>query len=94
MYQEQNSEMRVIGYGSRSLTPVEKNYYLHSGKLEFLALKWSVCEQFRDYLYYTKSFTIFTDNNPFDIRVNVCEIKCNSAPLGRRISRLQLYHQI
>ncbi|CAB4033266.1 Hypothetical predicted protein [Paramuricea clavata] len=56
--------MRVIGYGSRSLTPAEKNYYLHSGKLEFLALKWAVCEQFRDYLYYAKSFTIFTDNNP------------------------------
>jgi hypothetical protein len=35
LYQEQNSEMRVIGYGSRSLTPAEKNY-LHSGKLEFL----------------------------------------------------------
>jgi hypothetical protein len=26
LYQEQNSEMRVIGYGSRSLTPAEKNY--------------------------------------------------------------------
>jgi transposase InsO family protein len=64
LYQEQNSEMRVIGYGSRSLTSAEKNYYLHSEKLEFLALKWAVCEQFRDYLYYAKSFTIFTDNNP------------------------------
>ena len=64
LYQEQNGEMRVIGYGSRSLTPAERNYYLHSGKLEFLALKWAVCEQFRDYLYYAKSFTIFTDNNP------------------------------
>ena len=31
--------MRVIGYGSRSLTKAEKNYFLHSGKLEFLALK-------------------------------------------------------
>ena len=64
LYQEQNNETRVIGYGSRSLTPAEKNYYLHSGKLEFLALKWAVCEQFRDYLYYAKSFTVFTDNNP------------------------------
>ena len=64
LYQEQGGEMRVIGYGSRSLTPAEKNYHLHSGKLEFLALKWSVCEQFRDYLYYAKSFTVYTDNNP------------------------------
>ena len=64
LYQEQGGEERVIGYGSRSLTPAEKNYHLHSGKLEFLALKWAVCEQFRDYLYYAKSFTVYTDNNP------------------------------
>ena len=32
LYQEQNGEMRVIGYGSRSLTPAERNYYLHSGQ--------------------------------------------------------------
>ena len=54
LYQDQNSEMGVIGYGSRSLTPAEKTYYLHSGKFEFLAIKWAVCEQFRDYLYYAK----------------------------------------
>ena len=64
LYQEQAGNTRVIGYGSRSLTPAEKNYHLHSGKLEFLALKLSVCEQFRDYLYYGKSFTVYTDNNP------------------------------
>ena len=29
-----------------------------------MALKWSVCEQFRDYLYYVPSFTVYTDNNP------------------------------
>ena len=56
--------MRVIGYASRSLTPAEQRYHLHSGKLEFLALKWSVCEQFRDYLYYSQGFTVYTDNNP------------------------------
>lgn len=56
--------MRVIGYGSRTLTSAEKNYHLHSGKLEFLALKWAVCEQFWDYLYYAPSFTVYTDNNP------------------------------
>ena len=56
--------MRVIGYGSRSLTKAEKNYYLHSGKLEFLALKWAVCEHFRDYLYHVPDFIFYTDNNP------------------------------
>jgi hypothetical protein len=56
--------MRVIGYGSRALTKAEKNYNLHAGKLEFLALKWAVCNHFRDYLYYAPKFTVYTDNNP------------------------------
>ena len=37
---------------------------MHSGKLEFLALKWAVCEEFRDLLYHAPSFTVYTDNNP------------------------------
>ena len=64
LYQRQNGLLRVIAYGSRTLSPAEKNYYLHSGKLEFLALKWAICNQFRDYLYYAPSFTVYTDNNP------------------------------
>ena len=39
-----------IAFGSCSLTPSEKNY--HSSKLEFLALKWSVTEHFKEYLMY------------------------------------------
>ena len=64
LYQEQNEVLRVIGYASRILTTAEKNYHLHSGKLEFLALKWAVCDHFRDFLFYAPSFTVFTDNNP------------------------------
>ena len=64
LYQKQSDVMRVIAYASRTLTPAEKNYHLHSGKLEFLALKWAVTDQFRDYLYYAPEFTVFTDNNP------------------------------
>jgi transposase InsO family protein len=65
LYQEnEEGKLRVIGYGSRTLTPAEKNYHLHSGKLEFLALKWAVTERFRDYLYYAPSFVVYTDNNP------------------------------
>jgi hypothetical protein len=65
LYQEQNRKLRVIAYGSWTLlTAAEKNYHLHSGKLEFLAMKWAICEQFRDYLYYAPSFVVFTDNNP------------------------------
>ncbi|KAK7880665.1 hypothetical protein WMY93_032696 [Mugilogobius chulae] len=64
LYQKQNGILKVIAYGSRTLTPAEKNYCLHSGKLEFLALKWAVCEKFRDYLFYAPDFTVYTDNNP------------------------------
>ena len=62
--QQENGRMGVIAYGSRTLTPSEKNYHIHSGKLEFLALKWSVTERFRDYLYYAPRFTVYSDNNP------------------------------
>lgn len=64
LYQEQEGTLRVIAYASRTLTPAEKNYHLHSGKLEFLALKWAITEHFRDYLYYAPKFVVYTDNNP------------------------------
>ena len=48
-------------FGSHSLTPTEKNS--HSSKLEFLALKWSVTEHFKEYLAYAP-FVVRTDNNP------------------------------
>ena len=49
-----------IAFGSSTLTPSEQNY--HSSKLEFLALKWSVTENFKEYLAYTP-FTVSMDNN-------------------------------
>lgn len=53
----------MIAYASRTLTDVETNYNLHSGKLEFLALKWAVTERFSDYLRHgAEPFTIYTDN--------------------------------
>ena len=59
-YQENKSE--VIRFASHTLTPAEKKY--HSSKLEFLAVKWAVCNHFRDYMYYTLNFKIYTNNNP------------------------------
>ena len=50
-----------ITFRSRELKG-EKHKY-HSSKLEFLALKWAVTEQFREYLQY-RPFTMLTDNNP------------------------------
>ena len=63
LYQKQQGRMHVIGYASRTLTPPETKYHLHSGKLEFLALKWAITEHFRDYLFYMSDFTGYTDNN-------------------------------
>lgn len=51
LYQEQGGKLRVVGHGSRTLTPAERNYHLHTGKLEFLALKWAVTDKFRDYVF-------------------------------------------
>ena len=62
LFQYQEGDLRVISYGSRTLTPAEKKYY--NSKLEFLGVKWAVCNQFRDYLYYAPHFDIYTDNNP------------------------------
>ena len=62
LYQFKDNKMRILGFGSRSLRKTEQGY--HSSKLEFLSLKWAVCEQFRDYLVYAKEVHVFTDNNP------------------------------
>ena len=50
-----------VAFRSHSLTPSEKNY--HSSKLEFLALKWSITEHFKEYLAYSP-FVVQMDNNP------------------------------
>ena len=36
----------------------------HSSKLEFLAIKWAICERFKDYLYYSPNFDVNTNFNP------------------------------
>ncbi len=64
LYQKQNGVNRVISFASRTLSDAEKKYHLHSGKLEFLALKWAITEKFSDYLKYGPSFVVYTDNNP------------------------------
>ena len=56
LYQKQGKDIKIIAFASRTLSPSEKKYNLHSRKLEFLALKWSITEQFRDYLCYAPSF--------------------------------------
>ena len=50
-----------MAFASQELKGGEPKY--HSSKLEFLALKWALTEQFREYLQY-QPFTVWTDNNP------------------------------
>ena len=65
LYQYQTEILRVVASGSRSLTPAEKKYHLHTGKLEFLALKWAICDQFRDYIMHQVSkCTLITIHSP------------------------------
>ena len=62
LYQEGgDSKDHVIPYASHSLSPSEKNYPAH--KFKFLALKWSITDQFHEYLY-GGTFKVHTDNNP------------------------------
>ena len=56
-----DGEYHLVAYASQERKGGEAKY--HSSKLEFLALKWAVTEQFREYLQYGP-FTIWTDNNP------------------------------
>lgn len=52
---------RPIAFASKSLSRSQSNYQAH--RLEFPALKWSVCDKFSHWLKGHK-FTIWTDNNP------------------------------
>ena len=56
-----DNKFHPVAYASRGLKGSESNY--HSSKLEFLALKWAVTDQFKEYLQY-RPFTVKTDNNP------------------------------
>ena len=57
-----DGQYHPVTYGSQALMAHdEKNY--HSTKLEFLVLKWTVMEHFKEYLPY-QPFLVRTDNNP------------------------------
>ena len=88
LYQNQNNKLRVISFASRTLSPAENNYNYHSGKLEFLALKWCVTEKFSDYLIGGPRFTVFTDNNPLTYVLS--SAKLNAAGL-RWVAQLADY---
>ena len=61
LQESDDGQYHPVAFTSRELKEGEPKY--HSSKLEFLALKWAVTEQFREYLQY-QPFTVCTDNNP------------------------------
>ena len=71
LYQKKDDKEMVMAYASRSLKPSDGNY--PALKLEFLALKWAVCENCHDYLYGSK-FEAVTDNNPLTYIFNTAKL--------------------
>ena len=61
LQESDDGQYHPVAFASHELKGGEPKY--HSSKLEFLALKWAITEQFREYLQY-QPFTVRTDNNP------------------------------
>ena len=61
LQESDDGQYHPVAFASQELKGGEPKY--HSSKLEFLALKWVVTEQFHEYLQY-QPFTIRMDNNP------------------------------
>ena len=59
--EQEDGRYHPVAYASCGLKGGELKY--HSSKLEFLALKWAMTEQFREYLQY-QPFIVRTDNKP------------------------------
>ena len=52
---QEDGRYHLVTYASHAMRGSEANY--HSLKLEFLALKWAVTQQFKEYLMY-QPFTV------------------------------------
>ena len=85
LYQEHDGQERVVAYASRGLRATERNYPVH--KLEFLALKWAVCDKFHDYLY-GNTVKVRTDNNPLTYAFTTAKLDAMS---HRWLSALSVY---
>ena len=88
LYQNQGGVDRVVSFASRTLTDSEKNYHLHSGKLEFLCLKWAVTDKFADYLGY-RDFDVFTDNNPLTYVMSTAKLNATGLRWVAELSNFQ-----
>ena len=62
--EDSDGNVCIVSFASHTLKPYEKSMKNYSSaKLELLALKWSVCKKFKDYLIGSK-FTVLMDSNP------------------------------
>uniref|UniRef100_A0A9J8AHH8 Gypsy retrotransposon integrase-like protein 1 n=1 Tax=Cyprinus carpio carpio TaxID=630221 RepID=A0A9J8AHH8_CYPCA len=68
-----DTRARPIAFASKSLSPSQRNYPAH--RLEFLALKWAVCEKFSHWLK-GHVFTVWTDNNPLTHILSKPKLDC------------------
>jgi transposase InsO family protein len=84
--QEHEGMMKPIAYASRKLSSSEKRYPVH--KLEFLALKWAVCDKFHEYLY-ASEFEVWTDNNPLTYVMKSAKLDATGL---RWVAELSLYN--
>jgi len=71
------SKARPIAFASKTLSASQRRYPAY--RLEFMALKWSVCEKFSHWLK-DHDFTVWTDNNPLTYlltkpKLDACEIR-------------------
>ena len=60
-HKQADGQYHPVAYHSQAFAAHEKKY--HSTKLEFLTLKWTIWEHFKEYLLYWP-FLVRTDNNP------------------------------
>lgn len=78
--------MRVIRYGSHTLTPAEQLPF----SLEFLALKWAECDKYKDHLFYTPHLIVYTDNNnPLTYTMNTANL---NVIVHHRVEQLAEFH--
>ena len=85
LVQEQQNELRVINYASRSLSDVEKKY--SQTEREALAIVWA-CERFHMYLY-GYDFELMTDHKPLEFIYSPKSKPC--ARIERWVLRMQPY---
>ena len=89
--EQDDGHYHPVAYASRGLKRGELKY--HSSKLEFLALKWAMTEQFREYLQY-QPFLIRTDNNPLTYVLTNAQFGCHRAQVGSGNGRVQLRNPV